>query len=844
MDASSLPPRDLDNDTCCPEEAELIPCTACYEKAHRDAAAAKALPKSQLSLLLAPLAPEPLPATDDASTSLQRVSPPEIPHGHAASAPEDIRHHEAHARQLPAPNPPDPRATSVEGGSGRSKQPQVEAVETQPRGRERPQGTEGREGAADSSPLPSPSSYAASSLPRAYAVGGGMDASSFYSAAAQSTGAPTYPPASAAVGSANAGDRTQSGYFGAPALDSHVPHPQYYHASPQPLYIPQHPSPSPYYDQQTPLPQQQPDLYSSMYSQLGHLQSQPAHMATAPYSHLLSHSSPTYQSSPVTMAGANGGTFVYFPNAASQPQVSSAMPQAQMPSQMSPLSYMGHYYQPQSSLPSSQPAHMAHAAHSHAVSMQQPVAYVNGIPMYLSPAPPGESETAFPQQYTHAATAHHSKASQFDGPFFTTNAASTASTVSSTPSSPSPRGGSDAERSLSTYKTEICRSHQYSGCCEYGPSCQFAHGLEELRTREVDAKFKTERCKNFHQFGPSTCWYGPRCKFIHDEFRVRVGPLEFWLVSPRENMVRVEKVDAGNAPRLSQLAQLIAEQAGAAQQAAHEFMQQMAAVRAEQDSTDALCCQLSHTHLQGLDAQPKLDAAARFLKAIVSPHHGGLSSSTTAPINVQAMQVLPSHHGRGPKTLGMGGTLPQYGAGINGHSAISSYLSPSGPPHQQSGGLHGNGASSTAPVAYAHPPPRLPSPFTRRGVHPHQSHQPQPSPYSPSPLSVLSNLLTPQALQLLSLNNCGGLMGRVDEEPKRRKRIRKKKRAQPRAPFGRAEDDSTCSEAPDAERGDTEHITGEQSSDDEDADTEVEQPTDAVASMAAEQGPTLVEQGP
>ena len=838
MDASSLPPRDLDNDTCCPEEAELVPCSACYEKAHRDAAS-KALPKSQLSLLLAPLAPpEPQPVTDDASTSLQRVSPPEIPHGHAASAPEDIRHHEAHARQLPAPNPPDPRATSGEGGSGRSKQPQVEAVETQPTGRRRPHETEGKEGAVDSSPLPSPSSHVTSSLPAFQTVSGGMDASSFYSAAAQSTAASTVAPASAAVGAANAGDSTQSGFFVAPALDSHIRHPQYYQASAQSLYVPQHPSPSPYYEQQSPLSQQQPDLYSAMYSQLGHLQSQSAHMPSAPYGHLLPHSSSTYQPSPVTMAGPNGGTFVYFPNAASQPQVSPPMPQAQM----SPLGYMGHYYQAQSSIPASQPAHMSHPAQSHAVSMQQPIAYVNGIPMYLSPAPPGEPETAYPQHYSHAATAHHSKVSQFDGPF-PSNAASTASTVSSTPSSPSPRG-SDAERSLSTYKTEICRSHQYSGCCEYGSSCQFAHGLDELRTREVDVKFKTERCKNFHQFGPSTCWYGPRCKFIHDEFRVRVGPLEFWLVSPRENMVRVEKVDAGNAPRLSQLAQLIAEQAGAAQQAAHEFMQQMAAVRSEQDSTDALCSQLSHTHLHGSEPVPRLDAAARFLKAIVSPHHGGLHSSTTAPINVQAMQVLPSHHGRGPKSLGMGGPLSQYGAGGNGHSAMSPFLSASGPPHQQSGGFHGNGASPTAPAAYQHPPPRLPSPFTRRGVSPHHSHQPQPSPYSPSPLSVLSNLLTPQALQLLSLNGCGGLMGRVGEEPKRRKRIRKKKRAQPRAPFGRAEDDSACSEAPDAEREDTEQHTGDQSSDDEDADTEVERPTDAAPGAAAGHGHTLVEQGP
>jgi len=33
----------------------------------------------------------------------------------------------------------------------------------------------------------------------------------------------------------------------------------------------------------------------------------------------------------------------------------------------------------------------------------------------------------------------------------------------------------------SNYKTEICRKFQQSGLCEYGSSCQFAHGLHEVR---------------------------------------------------------------------------------------------------------------------------------------------------------------------------------------------------------------------------------------------------------------------------------------------------------------------------------------------------------------------------
>jgi hypothetical protein len=55
------------------------------------------------------------------------------------------------------------------------------------------------------------------------------------------------------------------------------------------------------------------------------------------------------------------------------------------------------------------------------------------------------------------------------------------------------RGGHDGKAPTpNTYKTEICRSHQANGTCEYGSSCQFSHGAHELRSREVDSKYKTE----------------------------------------------------------------------------------------------------------------------------------------------------------------------------------------------------------------------------------------------------------------------------------------------------------------------------------------------------------------
>lgn len=105
-----------------------------------------------------------------------------------------------------------------------------------------------------------------------------------------------------------------------------------------------------------------------------------------------------------------------------------------------------------------------------------------------------------------------------------------------------------------TYKTEICRSHYTTGICEYGVVCQFAHGIEELRYREFDAKYKTELCKMYHL--GELCEFNARCKFIHSEYRIRAGTYEFWLVSPDENIVRIEMVDPQNINRLNQLISL------------------------------------------------------------------------------------------------------------------------------------------------------------------------------------------------------------------------------------------------------------------------------------------------
>ena len=71
----------------------------------------------------------------------------------------------------------------------------------------------------------------------------------------------------------------------------------------------------------------------------------------------------------------------------------------------------------------------------------------------------------------------------------------------------------------SRYKTELCRPFQESGTCKYGDRCQFAHGVEEIRTLVRHPKYKTELCRTFHSTG--FCPYGPRCHFVHNPDEVR-----------------------------------------------------------------------------------------------------------------------------------------------------------------------------------------------------------------------------------------------------------------------------------------------------------------------------------
>ena len=112
------------------------------------------------------------------------------------------------------------------------------------------------------------------------------------------------------------------------------------------------------------------------------------------------------------------------------------------------------------------------------------------------------------------------------------------------------------EEQLANVKTEICRTHLTTGQCQFGLSCQYAHGFDELRPREYDSKYKTELCKRYHTLGASGCKFGARCKFLHDEQRIKAGDGEYWLCSVADSIIRVEVVPQHHYHRRQLLDQL------------------------------------------------------------------------------------------------------------------------------------------------------------------------------------------------------------------------------------------------------------------------------------------------
>lgn len=76
--------------------------------------------------------------------------------------------------------------------------------------------------------------------------------------------------------------------------------------------------------------------------------------------------------------------------------------------------------------------------------------------------------------------------------------------------SPSPNFKEAQEK----YKTEQCKNW-VNGFCKYGKNCLFAHGVEEVRQKNLPGNYKTKYCVNILREG--YCKYGEKCQFKHQD---------------------------------------------------------------------------------------------------------------------------------------------------------------------------------------------------------------------------------------------------------------------------------------------------------------------------------------
>lgn len=70
------------------------------------------------------------------------------------------------------------------------------------------------------------------------------------------------------------------------------------------------------------------------------------------------------------------------------------------------------------------------------------------------------------------------------------------------------------------YKSEMCKKYEEKGFCDYGNSCRFAHGKDDLLQNEKDKediKYKVKNCMSFHTLG--YCPYGIKCNFKHSNIK-------------------------------------------------------------------------------------------------------------------------------------------------------------------------------------------------------------------------------------------------------------------------------------------------------------------------------------
>ena len=76
------------------------------------------------------------------------------------------------------------------------------------------------------------------------------------------------------------------------------------------------------------------------------------------------------------------------------------------------------------------------------------------------------------------------------------------------------------------YKTELCKTFSETKQCPYGKKCRFAHGKEELLSKNKGNNYKKKECKSFSELG--YCLYGSRCSFKHNEIKLQNIKLPFY----------------------------------------------------------------------------------------------------------------------------------------------------------------------------------------------------------------------------------------------------------------------------------------------------------------------------
>lgn len=77
-------------------------------------------------------------------------------------------------------------------------------------------------------------------------------------------------------------------------------------------------------------------------------------------------------------------------------------------------------------------------------------------------------------------------------------------------------------------KTEMCKYVLLNTKCPFDGRCSFAHHTWELRMIDCsNGKYKTKKCKNFHQ-GIGFCPYGSKCRYIHAEISSYLDALHIY----------------------------------------------------------------------------------------------------------------------------------------------------------------------------------------------------------------------------------------------------------------------------------------------------------------------------